>query len=151
MISARPNMPTASDTKSRPPYSSRIPKVNLGTPVNWSCPIVPSSSPSTTIARAFRVDPLARAIEAIRPSTTSAKYSADPNCNAALARGGANRASTTVATVPAKNDPSAAVASAGPARPWRAIWCPSSVVTADDVSPGRLSRIAVVEPPYWAP
>jgi len=24
-------------------------------------------------------------------------------------------------------------------------------VTADDDSPGRLMRIAVVEPPYWAP
>ena len=31
MISATPNMPTASETKSRPPYSSRTPKVNRGT------------------------------------------------------------------------------------------------------------------------
>jgi hypothetical protein len=29
---------------------------------------------------------------------------------------------TSVQTVPAKNEPMAAIASAGPARPWRAIW-----------------------------
>jgi hypothetical protein len=37
------------------------------------------------------------------------------------ASGGANRTRTPVATVPAKNEPNAAVASAGPAFPWRAI------------------------------
>ena len=37
-------------------------------------------------------------------------------------RGGANIATTSVATLPATNEPMAAVASAGPARPWRAIW-----------------------------
>ena len=103
------------------------------------------------MARALTVEPLASAMEAIRPSTTSEKYSAGPNARAASASGGAKSASTTVATVPAKNEPSAAVAKASPARPWRAIWCPSSAVTAADDSPGRLSRMAVVDPPYWAP
>ena len=56
-----------------------------------------------------------------------------------------------VPTVPATNDARAAVASAGPALPARAISWPSMAVTADDVSPGRLIRMAVVEPPYWAP
>lgn len=97
------------------------------------------------------MEPLASAIEAMRPSTTSEKYSAAPNDRAARASGGAATASTTVATVPAANEPSAATASATPARPARAIWCPSIAVTAADDSPGRLSRIAVVEPPYWAP
>ena len=45
----------------------------------------------------------------------------------------------------------AAIAKAGPARPWRAIWKPSRVVTIDEDSPGMLTRIAVVDPPYWAP
>ena len=39
-----------------------------------------------------------------------------------LASGGAASTSSTVATVPAKKEPSAAVASAGPARPCLAIW-----------------------------
>ena len=37
------------------------------------------------------------------------------------------------------------------ARPCRAIWWPSMQVTTEEVSPGRLTRIAVVEPPYCAP
>ena len=41
--------------------------------------------------------------------------------------------------------------SAGPARPWRAIWYPSRHVITEDASPGVLMRIAVVEPPYWEP
>ena len=53
--------------------------------------------------------------------------------------------------MPAKNEPIAAVASATPARPCRAIWYPSSVVTTDAASPGRLTRIEVVEPPYCEP
>ena len=57
----------------------------------------------------------------------------------------------TVATQPAKNEPIAAMASAGPARPCFAIWKPSSVVTTELASPGILTRIDVVEPPYCAP
>jgi len=40
---------------------------------------------------------------------------------------------------------------AGPARPCFAIWWPSMAVTTDVASPGILTRIEVVEPPYWAP
>ena len=45
----------------------------------------------------------------------------------------------------------AAIASAGPALPCFAIWKPSSAVTTDPASPGMLTRIDVVEPPYCAP
>ena len=41
-------------------------------------------------------------------------------------------ATKTVATLPAKNEPSAAIASAAPAWPLRAIWWPSRQVTADE-------------------
>ena len=58
---------------------------------------------------------------------------------------------TTVAMVPATNEPMAAVASAAPARPLLAILLPSMAVTMLAVSPGVLSRIEVVEPPYIAP
>ncbi len=56
-----------------------------------------------------------------------------------------------MASVPAMNEPMAAMPSAGPARPWRAIWWPSSVVTTEAASPGMLTRMAVVEPPYMEP
>ena len=45
----------------------------------------------------------------------------------------------------------AAVAKAAPARPLLAILLPSMAVTMVAVSPGVLSKIEVVEPPYIAP
>ena len=59
--------------------------------------------------------------------------------------------SSAVAIVPATKLPSAAVASAGPPRPLRAIWKPSIDVITDAASPGVLRRIDVVEPPYIPP
>ena len=53
--------------------------------------------------------------------------------------------------MPATKEPMAEVASAAPARPERAILLPSSAVTMVALSPGVLSRIEVVEPPYMAP
>ena len=45
----------------------------------------------------------------------------------------------------------AAVASAGPPRPARAILFPSIAVTIEADSPGVFSKIDVVDPPYIAP
>jgi len=52
----------------------------------------------------------------------SEKYSGAPNLSATSASGGPASATRNVPQVPAKNEPIAAMASAGPARPWRAIW-----------------------------
>ena len=49
------------------------------------------------------------------------------------------------------NDPMAAMARAAPARPCFAILWPSIVVITEADSPGMLTRIEVVEPPYIAP
>ena len=54
-------------------------------------------------------------------------------------------------TVPAMNEAMAAMPSAAPALPLRAIWWPSMQVATEADSPGTLSRIEVVEPPYFAP
>ena len=81
----------------------------------------------------------------------SEKYSGEPNLSAISASGGPNSAINRVPTVPAKKEPTAAMARAGPARPCRAIWYPSMHVTTAEVSPGKFTRMAVVEPPYWAP
>ncbi|MNL08967.1 hypothetical protein D3C87_1297120 [compost metagenome] len=96
-------------------------------------------------------DPDARTTAPIRPSTINEKYSAGPNLNASSVRGGANAARTSVPTQPAKKDPKPAAARAGPPLPCLAIWWPSITVTTDEDSPGRLTRIAVVEPPYCDP
>ncbi len=67
-------------------------------------------------------EPCASTVAATRPNTISEKYSDGPNLSATSASGGAASAMINVDTQPAKNEPSAATASAGPARPWRAIW-----------------------------
>ena len=100
---------------------------------------------------ALSTEPRASTIAAIRPHTISEKYSGGPNFSATAASGGAAKQISSVATLPAKNEPMAAMPSAGPARPCLAIAWPSSVVTTDEASPGIFTRIAVVEPPYCAP
>ena len=86
-----------------------------------------------------------------KAKTISAKYSVGPNLSATSTTSGASSVSRMVAIVPATKEPIAAVASAGPARPRLAILLPSSAVAIEADSPGVLSRIVVVEPPYIAP
>ncbi len=73
------------------------------------------------MATALITEPCASTTAAMRPSTMSEKYSGAPNDWPTLASGGANVAISRVATQPAKNEASAATASAAPARPCRAI------------------------------
>src|SRR5262245_65876017 len=103
------------------------------------------------MAMALTTEPCASTTAATRPSTIREKYSGAPNDWPTRANGGAKAAMMKVATVPAKNEPSAAIASAEPALPWRAIWWPSMQVTTEEVSPGGVTRVAVVEPAYGAP
>jgi hypothetical protein len=99
----------------------------------------------------LRIDPRASTTAKDRPMTISAAYSAGPKSSANRVSGTARAAITRVATHPAKKEPMAEIPKATPARPCLAIWCPSSVVTTEVTSPGMLTRIAVVEPPYCAP
>ncbi len=78
-------------------------------------------------------------------------YSGGPNLSARVASGGATSVSTITPKVPATNEPTAAMQSAAPARPLRAIALPSMQVITDEASPGMRSRIEVVEPPYCEP
>ncbi len=126
-------------------------KVMRFSPEVRSVPMQPIKRPSSTMAMALGSDPLARTTAPIRPTVSSATYSAGPNRIAISARGGPARAITTAVTQPANNEPSAAMASAAPARPCRAISYPSRQVTTAELLPGSLTRMAVVDPPYWAP
>ena len=74
------------------------------------------------MASALRIEPWASAMAETRPSTISEKYSAAPNFSAITVSGGAKIATSKRGDVPAKNEPSAATASAVPALPLRAIW-----------------------------
>ncbi len=86
-----------------------------------------------------------------RASTMIAKYDGAPMSTATSASAGAKNATSRVPIVPATNEPIAAVARAWAARPFRAILLPSSAVITEADSPGVLSRIDVVEPPYMPP
>ena len=68
-----------------------------------------------------------------------------------MASGGAMKVSTMTPKVPAIQEPTAAMQSAAPARPLRAIALPSMQVITEEASPGMRSRIEVVEPPYCEP
>ena len=74
------------------------------------------------MAMALISEPEASTTAPIRPRIISEKYSAGPNSMASRVSAGAKAATTRVPTQPPKNEPSAAVARAGPARPERAIW-----------------------------
>ncbi|MNS88885.1 hypothetical protein D3C72_1228770 [compost metagenome] len=122
MISAKPNRPIASAVMLMPSVSSGTSNENRAAPELTSVPTRPSSRPRTIMATALTSDPDANTTAPIRPSTISEKYSAGPNLNASSESGVANAARISVATLPAKKEPSPAVASATPARPRRAIW-----------------------------
>ena len=121
MISENPNTPMATLTKPMPSDNSGISNAMRDCPVSMSEPTIDISSPSITMASALGIEPRASTTAKHRPSTISEKYSAGPNNSAIEVSGAPSAATSTVDTQPAKNDPMAAMASAGPARPWRAI------------------------------
>ncbi len=60
------------------------------------------------MAKAFKMEPLARTTAPTRPKTIKLKYSAGPNLNASSINGGAKAATKTVAKQPAMKEPMAA-------------------------------------------
>ena len=116
-----PNKDIATTAKLIPSLSSAIPKLYLMDPELISTPTVPIRMPITVIDKAFRTLPLLRTTEDMSANNIKQKYSAGPNLKAIDANGGANAAIIAVDTVPAKKLANAAVASATPARPCRAI------------------------------
>ncbi len=93
----------------------------------------------------------ARDVTTVSPATIREKNSGGPKFRAIWATQGPKIMSMRVAKVPATNEPMAAAARAGPPRPFFAISYPSRQVTTLEDSPGVLTRIEVVEPPYIAP
>ena len=122
MISPIANTPTATTMKPMPSVSSVMPNEKRCTPVLTSVPTMPSSSPIATMASDLIMSPCASTAAATSPISISEKYSGAPNFSASSASGGPATAISMVPKVPAMNEPIAAMASAGPARPCRAIW-----------------------------
>src|SRR5579872_2681011 len=107
---------------------------------------MPSNNPSAAIAIVFANDPCESADVATSARSTIVQYSGAPIWSAADASIGEKSAMNTTLMQPATNALSAAMQSAGPVRPLRAIGCPSRQITTELGSPGMLSIMAVVEP-----
>ena len=114
-ISAKPKMPMASTTKSMPSCSMCRPRVSRSRPVSMSAPTQNRRMPTTIIATAFRIDPCASTTASTRPMIIRLKYSAGPNSRPIRVIGTPSAAMTTVAMVPATNEPMAARPRARPA------------------------------------
>ena len=136
---------------STPSSNSGVPKVKRGWPVCKSTPIMPRKKPTKSAVRPRTDDDPSTAETMMKARTINEKYSAGPKASAKLTTTGARKATPAVPMVPATKEPIAEVARAAPPRPERAILLPSSAVTMVALSPGVLSRIDVVEPPYMAP
>jgi len=120
--SPRANTPIATTTKSMPDSSSSWPKVKRDTLVKRSVPMPASHRPTSIESSALTSERPASSTTSARPSDIRPKYSGELNDSAKRATGGATSISPTTPTVPATNDEIAAMPSAAPARPLRAIW-----------------------------
>lgn len=121
-ISPSANTPTARTTNPMPSASSAMSKLKRLQPELTSVPTVPSNRPTVTIASDLTMSPWASIAAVTKPISIREKYSVGPNSNASSAIDGPNSAMIKVQAVPAKKEPMAAIPSAGPARPCRAIW-----------------------------
>lgn len=119
--SATANSPTATATTDRPSYSSGTPKAKRGWPVIWSMPTMPIVSPMNRLDSPRTIESPISEVTVTNASTMIEKYSAGWISLAMFDMPGARNVMTTVEIVPATNEPMAAVASAAPARPRRAI------------------------------
>ena len=149
MISAKPNTPMATMAKSMPSCSSGTPKSKRATPELTSVPTMPQQ------AQDDHGDGLGQRARgqhhgAHQAQAHQREVFGGTELEGDFGQRGAKAASS-VATQPAKNEPRAAIARGGA----------GAAVTGHLVSvqhghhrggfPGSATRMAVVDPPYWAP
>ncbi len=120
-ISESPNRPIASAVNDSPSASPRLPKVKRGTPVSLSKPTVPTARPSTIMAAVLSRDPPDTKVMTHSASSISTTSTEGPIATITRAKGGATSIRPSTDTVPPMKLPTAAIISAGPARPCRAI------------------------------
>ena len=82
---------------------------------------MPSSRPSTTIGAVLMREPADTSVMTLSASSISTTSTEGPMAIITLASGGAMNIRPRIDTVPPMKLPTAAIISAGPARPWRAI------------------------------
>ncbi len=120
LTSASANRPTTATRKLTPCCSSGISKVKRGRPLCRSMPTVAIASPRKTEISPLASELPVSALTVVRANSIRAKYSVGPNFSARSASGAATKVSAVTPSVPAMKELKAAIASAAPARPWRA-------------------------------
>jgi hypothetical protein len=116
------NTPIATTTKSTPDSSSMRPKVKREVWLKRSVPMPASHRPTSIASSALTIERPASSTTMARPSAIRPKYSGELKARAIFASGGAISITPRTPTVPAMNEAIAAMPSAAPARPLRAIW-----------------------------
>ncbi len=114
--------PIATTTKSIPESSSMRPKVKREVWLKRSVPMPASHRPTRVASSALTIDSPASSTTIARPSAISAKYSGELKASDTRASGGAISIRPSTPTVPAMKEAIAAMPSAAPALPLRAIW-----------------------------
>ena len=121
MDSGIANKAIAKIVKSMPSCRKLKPNVCLGKPVWKSRPIIPIDNPINIAMSDLIRDPVVMVVDNRSAITMSKKYSLAPNTVATFTKTGDKNVKPTMASVPAKNEPSAADARAALARPFFAI------------------------------
>ena len=114
-------MPMATTTKSMPSSISMLPKVKREVELKRSVPMVAIHRPTSMASSALSIDLPASSTTIANPNAIKAKYSGELNESANFAKGGATSMRPSTPTVPAMNEAIAAMPSAAPALPLRAI------------------------------
>jgi hypothetical protein len=113
--------PMITAMKSMPPSSVVVPYAKRREPDMGSSPTSAINAPSAAALSPFTREAPDRLTTTLNARMTRPKYSGGPICSAKSASGGAKKLSPTSPSVPATKEEIAAIASAGPARPWSAI------------------------------
>jgi hypothetical protein len=113
--------------------------------------MVPSSIPKDNDIKAVLTDLLSMTMTLTMPMNTTAKYSAEENDRAILAKGGDRRSIRTPLTTPPIAEHMMAMPSAFETNPFLLSLYPSQVVGTFMGSPGMLNSIPVIDPPKTPP
>src|SRR5699024_1981776 len=84
----RENNPISAGTSDTPDCKNVTPKVNLGTPVKTSVPIVPITNPIIPDVNPFAIDLEAKLPIILKPNIAIKKYSGELNAKDIFAKGG---------------------------------------------------------------
>jgi len=150
-ISPIPKIPIVKGIRSNPLIMAVMPKLKRVIPVTGSKPMLAMRMPANPAPNPLIMEAPDRLTSVVRLKNKIPKYSGGPKLKAYFAIPGPMMEKAKTPSVPAMNEPTAAIHNASPARPCFVMGNPSKVVATEAASPGILTKILVVDPPYCDP